>query len=230
MACRLNQYSQPIGDAIPEWKDFPLPNMATFVGQYCQLELLNIKSHSESLFTSYISSGHSGDWTYLPFEHPDNYQIFCEYLMKLINTHGQWHYAVIDKSTNQALGTLALMRADDKNGVIEVGYVNYSPLLQKTRMATEAHFILMNYIFETLGYRRYEWKCDALNQRSKKSANRLGFQYEGTFRQAVIYKSRSRDTAWFSIIDKEWSALKIRFEKWLNPKNFDTDKKQLNKF
>jgi len=107
------------------------------------------------------------------------------------------------------------------NGVIEVGSVTFSPLLQQTPLSTEAHYLLMAYAFDTLGYRRYEWKCDSLNAPSRKAAQRLGFQYEGMFRQAVMYKGRSRDTTWFSILDKEWPRVKRAFEAWLAPENFD---------
>jgi len=118
------------------------------------------------------------------------------------------------------------MRIDPKNRVIEVGWVIYSPALQRTRMATEAQYLLAKYVFETLRYRRYEWKCDSLNAPSRRAAERLGFVYEGTFRQAVVYKGRSRDTAWFTMIDKEWTVNKCILEQWLSPENFDSQGKQ----
>ena len=124
------------------------------------------------------------------------------------------------------MGTLALMRIDPKNRVIEVGWVNYSPTLQRTRMATEAQYLLAKYVFETLQYRRYEWKCDSLNAPSRRAAERLGFVYEGMFRQAVVYKGRSRDTAWFAMLDKEWEGNKRALEQWLSPDNFDSQGKQ----
>jgi RimJ/RimL family protein N-acetyltransferase len=120
----------------------------------------------------------------------------------------------------------SFLRIDPNNGVIEVGHINYSPALQRTQAATEAMYLMMRYVFEDLAYRRYEWKCDALNQPSRQAAKRLGFSFEGIFRQAVMYKGRNRDTAWFSIIDSEWPALKQRFEAWLAPKNFDASGKQ----
>lgn len=118
------------------------------------------------------------------------------------------------------------MRMDQANRVIEVGAVTYSPALKKTRMATEAQYLLARYVFEDLSYRRYEWKCDALNQASRKAAERLGFTYEGCFRQALVYKGRTRDTDWLSIIDQEWPAIKERFEAWLDPTNFDENGQQ----
>lgn len=133
---------------------------------------------------------------------------------------------MIDRATNRAVGTLALMRIDPANGVIEVGSVTFSPLLKRTPASTEAQYLLMKYAFDTLGYRRYEWKCDDLNAPSRKAAVRLGFRYEGTFRQAIVYKGRNRDTAWYSIVDGEWPAVAAAFEAWLSPDNFDTQGSQ----
>ena len=133
---------------------------------------------------------------------------------------------VIDLKSGKAVGTLSLMRIDPNNGVIEVGNVMFSPLLQQTPISTEAQYLLMAYAFDQLGYRRYEWKCDALNAPSRTTADRLGFTFEGVFRQAVMYKGRSRDTAWFSIIDSEWPKVKAGFESWLAASNYTADGKQ----
>jgi len=129
--------------------------------------------------------------------------------------------SVIDLATGRAIGSLALMRVDTASGVMEVGFVCYSRLLKRTRAATEAQFLLMQRAFDELGYRRYEWKCDSLNAPSRAAAARLGFRFDGVFRQAVVYKGRSRDTAWFSIIDSEWPALRAAYQRWLEPGNFD---------
>ena len=137
------------------------------------------------------------------------------------------HHAVIDLATGRAIGSLALMRVDTASGVVEVGFVCYSRLLKRTRAATEAQFLLMQRAFDELGYRRYEWKCDSLNAPSRAAAARLGFRFEGVFRQAVVYKGRSRDTAWFSIIDSEWPALRAAYQRWLEPGNFDAQGGQL---
>lgn len=138
-----------------------------------------------------------------------------------------FYYAIVDKESGKALGTFALMRIDRGNRVIEVGSVTYSPKLKRTRQGTEAQYLLARYVFEELEYRRYEWKCDALNQPSRRAAERLGFTYEGTFRQAVVYKGRNRDTDWLSMIDSDWPAVKSRLEKWLNPDNFDENGQQI---
>lgn len=133
---------------------------------------------------------------------------------------------MVDRTTGKAVGTLALMRIDPTHGVIEVGNVMLSPLLQQTPASTEAQFLLMAYVFDTLGYRRYEWKCDSLNAPSRRTAARLGFQFEGIFRQAVVYKGRNRDTAWFSVIDTEWPLLRQAFEAWLSDDNQDAQGRQ----
>lgn len=138
-----------------------------------------------------------------------------------------YFFGIWNKEHSKVLGTLALMRNDRQNGVIEVGYVIYSQQLKKSIQATEAQYLLAKYVFENLGYRRYEWECDSLNEPSKLAAKRLGFEYEGTFRQAIIYKNRNRDTSWFSMLDCEWERNKKRLEKWLSPDNFDQDGKQL---
>jgi RimJ/RimL family protein N-acetyltransferase len=138
-------------------------------------------------------------------------------------------HAVIDKRTNKAVGFATFMRIDPVMGVIEVGNINFSPALQRTPAATEAMFLMMQRVFNELGYRRYEWKCDNLNAPSHKAAKRLGFTYEGLFRQALVYKGRNRDTAWFSIIDSEWPALEKAFNAWLSEDNFDESGNQVRK-
>ena len=165
-------------------------------------------------------------WTYL-FNGPAHNEAEWDRLLDdLMTAQGRFYYAIVDKDSGKALGTFSLMRMDQANRVIEVGAVTYSPALKKTRMATEAQYLLARYVFEDLGYRRYEWKCDALNQASRKAAERLGFTYEGCFRQAVVYKGRTRDTDWLSIINQEWPAIKERFEAWLDPTNFDENGQQ----
>jgi RimJ/RimL family protein N-acetyltransferase len=138
-------------------------------------------------------------------------------------------HTIVDNQTGKAVGVATFMRIDRANGVIEVGNINYSPLLQRTPAATEAMFLMMRRVFDELGYRRYEWKCDSLNAPSRAAALRLGFQFEGIFRQAVVYKGRNRDTAWFSIIDREWPALRGAYEQWLEAANFDTEGRQRRK-
>lgn len=158
-----------------------------------------------------------------PFETAQGYREYCE---RAAASEDPLHFAVIARASGRAVGTLALMRIDPPNGVAEVGHVTFSPLLKRTPVSTEAQFLLMRRVFDELGYRRYEWKCDSLNAPSRQAALRLGFQFEGIFRQAVVYKGRSRDTAWFSIIDGEWPARRAAFEQWLAPENFDAQGRQ----
>ncbi|MGH7122591.1 MAG: GNAT family N-acetyltransferase, partial [Acetobacteraceae bacterium] len=134
-----------------------------------------------------------------------------------------FYYAIIANESRRAVGVAALMRIDPANGVIEVGSIHYAPALQRTRAGTEAIYLLMRRVFDELGYRRFEWKCDCLNAASRRAARRYGFRFEGSFRQAVVYKGRNRDTAWFSIIDSEWPRLSAGYAAWLDPTNFDAN-------
>lgn len=151
---------------------------------------------------------------------------FSAYLTSISQSQDPFHYAIIDKISDKALGTVALMRIDADHGTIEVGFVIYSDQLKKTRIATEAQYLLACYALDVLGYRRYEWKCDSLNEPSRNAALRLGFVFEGIFRNALVYKERNRDTAWFSIIDSEWPKTKARLKSWLSVSNFTVDGEQ----
>ncbi len=193
---------------------------------YCRLERLDVERHARDLFAAYRAAPDGRDWTYLgvgPFDDEAKYRQHAEAAARSTDPR---HYAVIDRNTGKAVGTLALMRIDPTNGVIEVGHVTFSPLLKRTPISTEAQFLLMSYVFDELGYRRYEWKCDSLNAPSRAAAQRLGFTFEGVFRQALVYKGRTRDTAWFSILDTEWPAHKQAFQAWLAQENFDEQGRQ----
>lgn len=137
-------------------------------------------------------------------------------------------HTVIDLKSDKAVGIASLMQIRPESGVIEVGHIHFSPLMQRTPLSTEAIYLMMKRVFDELGYRRFEWKCDSLNSPSCNAAKRFGFSPEGIFRQVLMYKGRNRDTAWFSIIDSEWPALKAMFEAWLTPENFDTSGQQIN--
>ena len=169
---------------------------------------MNVEAHAADLFDAYRSAADGRDWTYLTIGPFDSLDAYREHLTRVAASADPLHYAVIDPATGKAVGTLALMRIDPANGVIEVGHVIYSQRLKRTRMATEAMFLLMQARFDELGYRRFEWKCDSLNEPSRAAALRYGFTFEGIFRQAIVYRERNRDTAWFSIIDSEWPALR----------------------
>jgi len=222
-----NEHHQPVGHALPEWTPRARPAHDVIEGRYCRLEPLNAAAHAEDLFSGYCQQTDGSDWTYLPvgpFADLDSYR---SHLQHAAASQDPQHWAVIDLRTQRAVGTLALMRMDPANGVIEVGHVTFSPLMKRTPLSTEAQYLLMRRVFDELGYRRYEWKCDALNEPSRKAAARLGFSFEGIFRQALVYKGRNRDTAWFSIIDSEWPALRAAFERWLATDNFDAAGQQL---
>ena len=227
MTPRTNSYGQPIGQPIQGWSERQRPPRITLEGRYCRLEPLDARQHGDDLFAAYACAPDGRAWTYLGPEPFTVRSDFDAYLERNAASPDPLHYTVVDTDTQRAVGTLALMRMDTSNGVIEVGHVIYSPLLQRTRASTEAQYLLMKLVFETLGYRRYEWKCDSLNAPSRSAAARLGFSFEGVFRQLLVYKNRTRDTAWFSIIDGEWPLLKKAFDSWLSPDNFDVQGAQV---
>jgi RimJ/RimL family protein N-acetyltransferase len=224
----LNAYLQPVGAALPDWSPRAQPTREPLEGQYCRLEPLDPQRHAADLYAAYSQAADGRDWTYMaagPFDDAASYLAHAERAAAGADPR---HYAVIELKTGRALGTLALMRIDSNNGVIEVGHVAFSPLLKRTPIATEAQYLLMKHAFDALGYRRYEWKCDSLNAPSRQAAERLGFRFEGIFLQAVVYRGRTRDTAWYSIIDREWPAVRAAFERWLAPANFDAQGLQRN--
>jgi RimJ/RimL family protein N-acetyltransferase len=220
---RLNEYDQPIGDAVLGWSPRLLPPRANIEGRHCRLEPVDAQRHGPDLFAAITSAPDGRAWTYLFQEPFAQYEAFQVHLEHMQTSRDPLFFAVADNTTQRAVGYLALMRIDPAHGVIEVGNINYSPLVQRTPAATEAQYLLMKLVFDTLGYRRFEWKCDSLNAPSRRAAQRLGFRFEGVFRQAVVYKGRSRDTAWFSIIDSEWPAVRAAMEAWLSPDNFSSD-------
>jgi RimJ/RimL family protein N-acetyltransferase len=195
-------------------------------GRYCRLEPVSVQRHEKALFAAYMQAPDGRDWTYLFTDRPETPQDFNAYLAKLERSEDPLHFTIIDIAKNQAVGTAALMRIEPVHGVIEVGSITFSPLLKKTRAATESMYLLMRQALDELGYRRYEWKCDSLNAPSRAAAQRYGFTFEGIFRQAIVYKNRSRDTAWFSITDTEWPRIRAAFEAWLDPANFTADGRQ----
>lgn len=189
-------------------------------GHYCQVERLNPHVHPEALFAANTLDTDGRMWTYLaygPFDTLENYRRWAD---DACRDSDPLFYAIVDRATDRAAGVASYMRIDSRHGTIEVGHIAYSPLLQRSPAATEAMYLMMKQAFE-LGYRRYEWKCNALNLPSRVAAQRLGFSFEGVFRQAAVIKGRNCDTAWYSALDTEWAALKNAFETWLAPVNFD---------
>ena len=219
---KTNEFGQVIGEAVPGFTPGGLPTAMSIEGRYTRLEKLN-ESHKEALYAVYGPDTPAQMWTYLAGSSVANEAEWDHLFDQLLRDTSKFYYVILDKNTQKALGTFALMRLDTANRVVEIGSVTYLPELQRTRIATEAQYLMARYVFEEMGYRRYEWKCDALNEPSKRAAERLGFTYEGRFRQAVVYKGRTRDTDWYSMIDQEWPKRKERFEKWLLPENFNEE-------
>jgi RimJ/RimL family protein N-acetyltransferase len=184
-------------------------------------------THGDALYAGTCGAQNDWLWDYLgsgPFADRES---FDRYLEKMAAADDPLAFAVIDNVSGCAAGLCTYLRIDPANRVIEVGHILYSPALQKTAAATEAMYLMARHAFDDLGYRRYEWKCNALNQGSRSAALRLGFTFEGIFRQHMIVKGRNRDTAWFSMLDCEWPACKTAIEEWLNAANFDADGRQL---
>ncbi|WP_144113122.1 GNAT family N-acetyltransferase [Paraburkholderia sp. BCC1886] len=229
MESRLNAFEQPVGAPVPGWNGAQAPGPAPLAGRYCRIERVDVERHAEDLYEAYRLAADGRDWTYLAVGPFDSLAAYQEHLTRAAASADPLHHTVIDTATGKAVGTLALMRIDRPNGVIEVGHVTYSPRLKRTRIATEAMFLLMREVFETLGYRRFEWKCDSLNEPSRSAALRYGFSFEGIFRQALVYRGRNRDTAWFSIIDGEWPALRESYTRWLDAGNFDAQGQQVER-
>lgn len=218
---RLNGYGQPIGPATAGWSSRPLPSREELAGRYCRLEPVDPLRHGADLYAAYMEAPDDRDWTYLFDERPERKEDFDSYLEKLASSDDALHFTVVESHSKKALGTAALMRIDPAHGSLEVGSIIFSPRLKRTSAATESMYLLMRLAFDELGYRRYEWKCDSLNAPSRAAAERYGFAFEGVFRNAVVYKGRSRDTAWYSITNREWPPVRSAFEAWLDPANFD---------
>lgn len=199
------------------------PDRIRLEGQYVLLRPL-VSADAVDLWNA--GAGEAELWRYMsngPFQ---DFAPFQDYISQQQSSKDPLFYAIVDRESGNAIGHASLMRIEPKHRVIEVGHILYTPLLQRTRGATEAMYLLARYCFEDLGYRRYEWKCNALNQKSRTAALRLGFQFEGIFRQHMIIKGENRDTAWFSMIDSEWPERKAQFERWLEPANFDENRMQ----
>ena len=226
MASQKNDCGQPIGESMLGWSAPPAPSAKPLEGRYCRLEPLDSGRHGAQLHDAFSESSDGSIWTYLgygPFASQGDY---LDWIDSFCGGEDPIFYAVIDKDNGSAIvGQASYLRIQPPFGSIEVGHICYAPRLQRRRAATETMFLLMRHAFE-LGYRRYEWKCDSLNDPSRRAAERLGFQYEGTFRQAMIYKGRNRDTAWYSITNKEWPGIEKRFLRWLDPGNFEEDGSQ----
>jgi RimJ/RimL family protein N-acetyltransferase len=226
MSGRVNDLGQPIGEPVPGWTPRPKPGREPMTGRFCRVEPLDPARHAADLHAANEADREGRMWTYMaygPFPDAATYRAWAE---TAAGGEDPLFHAIVDAASGRALGVASYLRIEPAVGVIEVGHIAYSPALQRTPAATEAMYLLMRRAFDELGYRRYEWKCDALNAPSRRAAERLGFRFEGVFRQATLYKGRNRDTAWYAIIDKEWPERRAAFEAWLDPGNFDVAGRQ----
>lgn len=216
----INTFGQPIGSPLPGWRPPPHPPATAMEGRYCRLEPLNAERHADALHAANALDRDGRNWTYLPYGPFPSADAYHDWLRTGEQSVDPLFFAIVPKSDDRPAGVAAYLRIAPEAGSIEVGHLHFSERLKHSPAATEAMVLMMTRAFE-LGYRRYEWKCDALNAPSRAAAQRLGFSYEGIFRQATVYKGRSRDTAWYAAIDSEWPALRQAFTTWLAPENFD---------
>ncbi|MEM7056755.1 MAG: GNAT family protein [Pseudomonadota bacterium] len=217
-----NDLGQPIGALVADWTPPPRPSRMTLIGQSCRLEPLSVE-HAADLYAAHGHDTEGRNWTYLPAGPYETFEGYRDWVWEAAASPDPMHYTIItDKGP---VGTASYLRIAPSAGSIEVGYITFSPLMQRTRASTEAMYLMMKWAFEA-GYRRYEWKCNALNIPSRTAAMRLGLSYEGVFRQAQIVKGGNRDTAWYAAIDSEWPAIQAAMETWLADDNFDADGRQ----
>jgi RimJ/RimL family protein N-acetyltransferase len=220
MEYELNHLNQPVGPIVRGWKTPPHPLRDPMEGRFCRLEPMDPGRHAESLYAAKALDVAGRCWTYLPYGPFESLSDYRHWIEQSCCGSDPLFYAIVDLAKNRAVGVASYLRITPSCGSIEVGHINYSPLLQRTPAATEAMYLMMARAFE-LGYRRYEWKCNSLNAPSRAAAQRLGLSFEGIFRQATIIKGRNRDTAWYAAIDQEWPAIKTAFLQWLSASNFD---------
>ena len=212
----------PLGTPVPDWTPPPRPGPAVLEGRRVRLERLH-SDHAAALHAAFAAD--PALWDYIPYGPFAGADAYADWVRGVEGAADPVFYALCPLPAGRPLGVASFMRIQPEAGCIEVGGIVMAPPLQRTPAATEAMYLMMRWAFEA-GYRRYEWKCDALNRPSRRAAQRYGFSFEGVFRQALVVKGRNRDTAWFAAIDAEWPALKAAFETWLAPENFDADGRQ----
>lgn len=225
MPSQLNSLGQPVGLPVDNWQPPPVPSKQPMEGRFCRVEALSVERHARELYEANSLDTEQRNWTYMTYGPFESWDEYCNWMRASEETTDPLFFAIIDKSSGRAVGVASYLRIDPRHGSIEVGHLMFSPLLQGKPAATEAMYLMMERAF-ALGYRRYEWKCNALNEPSRRAAQRLGLSYEGLFRQAAVVKGRNRDTAWYAAIDSEWPALQAAFGQWLAPSNFDENGKQ----
>ena len=210
------------GEVVSGFKVPPHPKGISIDGKLVSIKPLIANEFAEELFMANALDKEGINWEYLPYGPFENLSDYIDWIQSFEEHNDPVFFAIISKKLKKAIGIASYLRINPNDGLIEVGHINYSPLLQRTTEGTEAMFLMMQWAFDN-GYRRYEWKCNALNLRSRNSAQRLGFSYEGVFRQMAIVKGQNRDTAWFAIIDKDWEKVEDCFKKFLSSSNFDKE-------
>ncbi|WP_126974535.1 GNAT family N-acetyltransferase [Frigidibacter oleivorans] len=214
------------GELLPGWRPPAAPGPDVLEGRHARLERLDAEAHAADLFRA--NSADDAIWDYLPYGPFASAATYHRWAREMAGQADPFFYAIRDLATGHLGGVASWLRITPAQGTIEVGHINLAPELQRGRAATEAMWLMMDWAFAA-GYRRYEWKCDALNLPSRRAAQRLGFSYEGTFRQAAVVKGRNRDTAWFAITDQDWPALAEAFRVWLDPGNFTAEGAQIER-
>ncbi len=221
---RVNEHGQPIGEPV-DWTPRVAPGPVVLAGRYVGVAPVGVED-SEALHASLAGPDDAPLWTYRTVGPPESSEGMAALVRTWVSHPADVTFALTPLGAAGPQGLATLMRADPAQGTVEVGSIILARTLQRTRAATEAMYLLARHAFDDLGYRRYEWKCDSLNEPSRGAATRLGFTYEGRFRQAVVYRGRNRDTDWFSISDGEWPGIRAALEAWLDPGNFDADGRQ----
>jgi RimJ/RimL family protein N-acetyltransferase len=216
---QTNEFGQAVGERVPSWSPRPRPDAVTLEGRYVVVEPLAV-THAAELLGSLCGPEDRSLWTYRPTEPPADLDEMTELVARTLAAPELLTFALRPEGRS-AEGIASFTRLDPATGQVEVAGVLFARTLQRTPAATEAIHLLMRYAFDELGYRRFEWKCDSLNEPSRRAAARLGFTYEGRFRQHMVTKGRNRDTDWFSVTDAEWPAVRAAHERWLDPANFD---------
>jgi RimJ/RimL family protein N-acetyltransferase len=216
----MNKLGQPVSEPLPGWKAPPWPLRKTIEGRYCRVEPIHPDAHAADLFSEFALDPEGRNWTYLPYGPFESLDAFRSWMDATCLGDDPLFFALVDRSTGKPLGFASYLRITPTSGCIEIGHVLFTNRLKRSPAATETMYLMMENVF-ALGYRRYEWKCDALNAASRAAAQRYWFSYEGIFRQATVYKGRNRDTAWYAITDGDWPRLKAAYKQWLDPANFD---------
>ena len=221
----INQYGQTVGDALPDWHGASVLQRTVLEGRYCRLEPLDPERHAGDLFDAYAQADDERDWTWLASSRPDSVEATFHWLSGKANDDALVPFTVVDIRADRAVGLVCFMAIEREHGSVEIGHVTWSPRMKNSVLGTEAVWLLLRYAF-ALGYRRVEWKCDSLNLASRRAAERLGFVFEGSFRQKIVRKGRNRDSDWLSMIDREWPECDRALQRWLVLENFDEHGRQ----